>query len=554
MKAKTKGFLQGAAILAIANLVVKVIGAFYKIPLDRMILQTDGMALYNAAYTIYNVLFVISTAGLPVAISKLVSEAVSKGNNREANKIFRISMLLLLTMGTLGMLFLFFGARNLANLLVLPNAYLAMMAMAPSLLLVSCVSAFRGYFQGLQNMVPTAISEVLEAMGKLCIGLSLAYLLLPQGKPMAAAGGILGVTLGSGLAFIFVVFYYVLRRKSIPRKNDQPLKIASSKTLLKKIIIISVPITIGAAVFTLTSLIDTAMVSRQMHQYIGSDVLAQSAQASLTAEKWAVFTGYMGDYQKMVEFIFGYLGRAITMFNFPPAVIQAIAIAVVPAIAAANAVKNRNRAQNFTSAAVRITVLLALPCAVGMSVLAKPILMLVYGDGSYSSLLNIMGISVVFATLVQVANAVLQAWGKVWIPVCNMLIGGIVKVGVNLFLVSIPEININGAPIGTLLCYLTVITLNLYAISRITGVKYEFMAFAKPAVASGVMGLCALFTYNALFRLLDSNLLALGGAVVFSVMVYVVVLFAVKGMKEEDILLLPKGEALARLLKKVKLL
>lgn len=179
---KHKGFVEGALIIAAASILVKIIGAVFKIPLDRAVLQTDGMALYNTSYTIYNLLFVISTAGLPTAISKLVAESDSRGDYAGSEKILKVSFRLLFCLGAIGSLVLFFGAKLFSGLVGYPDAYLTMAAMSPSLLFVGCMSAFRGYFQGRQNMLPTAVSEVIEAFSKLFVGLGLAYLLLPERK------------------------------------------------------------------------------------------------------------------------------------------------------------------------------------------------------------------------------------------------------------------------------------------------------------------------------------------------------------------------------------
>ncbi|MDP4133459.1 MAG: polysaccharide biosynthesis protein [Bacillota bacterium] len=567
---KAMGFIEGAMIIAIANIIVKIIGAAFKIPLDRWILQTDGMALYNTSYTIYNLLFVISTAGLPTAISKLVAESVSKDDLDGANKILKISFMLLFVLGLLGSLILGFGAGTFSNLVGYSDAYYTMLAMSPSLLFVGCMSSFRGYFQGRQNMFPTAISEVIEAICKLVVGFSLAYLLLPMGKPMASAGAILGVTTGGLCGFLFLVTYYInYKKRDVKTNKTTALK---NGKVLKQIIKIAVPITLGVSVFTITSFIDTAMVTNQMKGYVNSDVMTASVAKHVNEKKFQSFSeisqkapkNYPGVgetelKEKITEnraaFVYGYLTRAITLFNMPPTIIAAIAISVVPAIAAANASGDKKKSKGFTASALTIAALLALPCAVGMSVLSEPILRLVYGDGSYSSLLTIMGISILFLTLVQIENAVLQAWGKVWIPVVNMLIGGMVKVLVNLTLVSRPAININGAPIGTLLCYITVMSLNLVFIKKHTDIKLGVGNFAiKPVLCSGIMGIFTYMVYKGLSGFGVDYKLSMLCAIISAVIVYAGSIIATKAMKEEDILLLPKGSKLALLMKKKGLL
>lgn len=529
-KSAKQTFVQGATIIAAAHILVKVIGAGFKIPLELMILGKEGMGIYNSAYTIYNWLFMISTAGLPVAVSKMVSESVSVGNTVEAKKIFSISKRLLLLVGAVGSAVLFFGAELFADALAAPSAKYAIMAMAPSLFFVALMSAYRGYFQGQNNMTPTAISEVIEALGKLVVGLALGFACIGYGLQYGAAGAIGGVTTGTAFGLAALLLYSgATRRRSAKYTSRSRGAVRSTGSLLRQLIYIAIPITLGVSVFTLTSLIDTAMVMNQL-QGLG---YSESQRLTMT----------------------GYLGHAVTMFNVPPTIISAIAVSIVPAVCAALAVGNRRLAVENTKSALRITILLALPCAVGLCVLASPILQLVYKDANYSFLLNVMGLAVALVTLVQVGNAILQSYGKVWVPVINMAVGGVVKIVVNLALVSRPEININGAPIGTLLCYFTVMALNLRSIKKVTGISYEFSDFVlRPLVSVLVMGMATLVSYDFFNSLLSNYIASMLLAICVAGVVYFSMMFLVHGVKREDVLLLPKGKQLYALLCKFHLL
>ncbi len=530
MNKKNKNFVIGAFIIAISHILVKVIGALYKIPLDTYILQTEGMGIYNSSYTIYNWLFVVSTAGLPVAISKMVAEACAQGNYNEARKIFRISKGLLLCVGIVAAGAMFFGAHWFSGMISAPSSYLTMQCMAPSLFFVSLSSSYRGFYQGQQNMLPTAISEVIEAFSKLALGLTLAYMAMQvySAYYIGSAGAITGVTIGTALSCGYLVLYNAVKIRKFPKENAS-LKLPTSKRVLIKLIKIAIPVTIGVSVFTLTSVIDTAMVMNQL--------------------------GGLGYIEEQRLSMFGYLNRAIALFNLPPTIIAAIAVSIVPTIAAALALKNNQTAIRNAKSALRITILFAVPCAAGISALAKPILELLFHDGNYSFLLNIMGIAVVFVTMVQVCNAILQAWGNVWLPVKNMFIGGAVKVLVNLLLVSRAEININGAPIGTLLCYVTVMSLNIYDLKRITGMKFEFTSFIlKPVVTAIATAAGALLCYGFLSQHISSNLILVAASILVGGVFYLISLFVVKGLQEDDILLLPKGEKISKILKKFHLI
>ncbi len=530
--AKRQTFLWGAAIIAASHIVVKAIGAVFKIPLDAYILKTAGMGIYNSAYTIYNWLFMLSTAGLPVAISKMVSASYAVGNVKEAERIFAIAKALMFMLGIFGFSVLFFGAKLFANLLSAPSAALAMMALAPSLFFTSMMSAYRGYSQGMNNMIPTAVSEVVEALGKLCMGLWLAVTFIGRGIEYGAAGAIGGVTLGTACGFIVLWLSNAVSSKKLKSDKASYINAVCAKggrQILKQLISIAIPITLGVSVFTLTSLIDTTMIMNQLA------LLGYEEQARLS--------------------LYGYLNRAVTMFNVPPTVIAAISISVVPTISAALSASNRTHAVETAKSAMRITILFAFPCAVGLSVLASPILQLLYHDSSHSFLLNVMGLAVACVTLVQTSNAILQAYGKVWKPVINMAIGGAVKIIVNLVLVSRPEININGAPIGTFLCYLTVMTLNMISIKKITSIKYEFSDFViKPLFSVLVMGTATIICYDFMFRITMNYILALFAAIAFACIIYVIMIFVVRCVKKEDILLLPKGDKIYTLLTKAHIM
>ena len=524
-KVKKQGFLQGALIIAIAHVIVKIIGALYKIPLTRFILGPDGIGIYNSSYTIYNVLFIVSTAGLPVAISKMVSESIAKENYNEALKIFKVSRVILFILGVLGFCILLFGANAFAEFLKIPSAGIAMMAMAPSLFFVALMSAYRGFYQGMSNMMPTAISEVIEASGKMFVGLLLSYLFLSYGTEYAASGAILGVSTGTFIAALFLMLYWFKLRPEVKKlcKSDQ--KTTKSKTIAINLIKLAVPITLGASVFTLASVIDLTMIMRQLAS-LGFDEDARTTMY-----------GY-------------YSGYAVTMFNLPPTIIASLAVSIVPAVSVALVKKDFVSATKTVETAIRITLLIALPCAVGMSVLSGPILNLAFGDTGAELLLKILAYGVIFVSVVMVANAIIQAKGKVWIPVINMCIGGLVKIVVNYILVGNINININGAPVGTVLCYLTTATLDLIAIHKYFAPDYGIGFIVKTIASVVLMGFCADASYNLMIGITSSNSISLMVSIILSAIVYFALLLVLKTIKKQDVLAMPRGEMLAKLLKK----
>jgi len=519
---KKQGFLEGAAVLAIAGIVVKIVGAFYKIPLTNL-LGPDGIGIYNAGYTIYNMLFMVATAGLPVAISKLVSENIAKENYAEAKNVFIIARRLLLVVGIIGMAIMLFGAGFFARRINMESSVMSIMALSPCLFFVAIMSSYRGLFQGTSNMVPTALSEFIEAVGKLIIGIVLAYVLMPWGKSFAAAGAILGVSTGSFLASLFLMGCY----KSTGRILDENIKKSEQKcsasgTTVKKILKLAVPITISSVAFSITSIIDLGMILNQLAS-LGFDEQARNTMY-----------GY-------------YSGHATTVFNMPTAVITSLGVSLIPNLSATLAGGKRADARKMVETAIRTTLLIAIPCAVGISVLSGPILLLLFNDANAAQILSVLAYAIIFVGVVMVSNTMLQAEGKVWVPVIHMLIGGAVKIIVNFILVGNIDININGAPYGTVMCYVTVTLLNLYTINKSLHPNYGILFVLKLIVNTAVMGASAYFVYTFLNPLLG-NFISLVLAIGTGVIVYALLLLVLRTLKREDVEALPYSKHILKLI------
>jgi len=523
---KKQTFMKGALILMVANIIVKVIGAAFKIPLTYL-LGEEGMALFSTSYTMYTWLFIVATAGIPVAISRMISETRARGNSNEVDRIFKVSFSLLTFIGVFGTLILFFGAGIFARLLGNPDAKLGIMAISPAILFVSFMSAYRGYFQGHQDMLPTAISEVIEALGKLIIGFLGAYLLANMGVIYSAAGAVFGVAMGGLLGFAALLTAYVFKHKKISDRASVGF-VRSNGTILKELIVIAIPITIGASVFSLTSLIDVAMIMRNL----------QTAGFSYSEAKhlYGSYTGY-----------------AVPLFNLPPTLISAITISLVPTISKALAEKDMHTAKSTTANSIFITLLFSLPCAVGMSVLARPILDLVYNNTNATATLTVLALAIVFVSLVMVTNAILQSAGKEKIPVINMLIGGVVKIVINNYLVKNPDINILGAPIGTISCYAVILVLNMIALTGVIKIRFSLMQYIiKPLISVVLMGACAIFVYNHTAIL--GGKLALVISIASAAVVYVAALLLTRTVSEELLCSIPGLSRLVPLFKKIRII
>ena len=571
--------MEGAAVLVVAHLLVKVIGACFKIPLAN-ILQETGMAYFSRAYNLYAALFVMATAGLPVAVSKMVSESLAKKNYAESKKILRAAVALLSIIGVIGTCVLLFGARAFADKAFnSPGSYLSIVAISPAIFFISVLSAFRGYFQGHSNMIPTAYSEVLEAISKLVIGLLGAYLFVASSYEVAAAGAISGVTIGGLLALLLLVLFYY------KNKNTNPLtdatKASSSKKIFVRLLTIAVPITIGAAVMSLTNVIDTFMISQRL-----STITVDESMFKTLTEFFGVNTDKVrigeGISSSAADVMYGsYSGYAMSLFNLPPSIVTSISMSIVPAISAALAINDGKQAKLLTESSVRITTMFALPCAIGLSVLSAPILICLYNNTRAEYTLSLLSLAIIFVCIVSVTTAILQASGHVFIPVRNMLIGGAFKVISNFTLIAIPELNIGGAPISTFFCYFIIAALNIASIIKIIKPNFNIKDFIiKPLISAVIMGVVVFFVYNLAAHLLGcpaislkvnflssvapvtpvesivriKTILALGISIFIGFIAYFATMCATKSFFIDDILMLPKGTKIASFMKNFRLL
>lgn len=577
---KKQSYLKGAFILVLANALVKVIGALFKIPLANII-EEEGMAIFNTAYNLYACMFVIATAGLPVAVSKMVSSSLAKKNHAEVNKIFKAAVSLLSLIGVAGTLILFLGAKAFVGLADSPSSYLSVLAISPAIFFVALLSAFRGYFQGYSDMVPTALSEVTEALGKLVIGLALAYVLMPTGVVNASAGAVLGVTAGTFFALVIMVITYVVRKRNNKVLSGSDAESRRTKTIFIDLVKIAIPITIGAAVMSLTNVIDVVMIRQRLQTIMVTQEMANSLTEYYGLSKAEVIIGQLMRV-KPSEILYGsYSGYAIPMFNLPPTIVMSLSMSVVPFISAAFAVKNMGEVKKLSESTVRITMLFSAPCAVGLSVLSQPILATVYNNARAASMLGILGYAVIFVSLVSVTTAMLQGAGYVMVPVWNMVIGAAVKIITNYILIAIPSVNIGGAPISTNLCYITIAILNILSVKKIMKSDLSLSGLViRPAIACGALGVGAFFAYQGAAKFLGAQMLdlslnflpqsapftpvlsservkiiiALGVAICVAVIIYGIMTFALRLIKRDDVLMLPKGEQLTKLLDRFHLL
>lgn len=520
---KSQTFLQGAFVLVVATLVVKLIGALFKIPLQWLI-GDDGMGIFNVAYQFYSTMLVVSTAGVPAALSKMVAESVARGREKEARHVVRLAAVVFIALGAVCAVVLFAGAHFITELIGNPLVYESIRTIAPSVFFVAVIAVIRGYYQGLSDMVPTGVSQIIEAAGKLVFGLALGAWAMHLGMDLTrcTAMVILGITISEAIAMLLLMVYMAWGQKN-PRKGLSDQCEPSSK-LLGQLMWIVVPITLTSSVTSLTSLIDSVMIVGRL-QEIGYSL----QEANL---------------------LFGmYTGKAMTMFNLPQNIVTAVATAILPAIAGAYASARFGQASETMGSAMRITMLISLPCFAGYFVLAEPIIgMLFTGDYEISGqMLRILAVAIPPIGMVSLTNSILQAIGDVRIPLLSMLAGSVLKVILNHWLVAVPAVGVYGASVGTLACYTLIAVINLVCLGRRIRLPDAGRLLVRPLAACAGLAAVALIVYRIVGTI--SSSLGVLAAICAGGVTYVILLLVLKALAKEDILLLPKGDKLVKLLK-----
>lgn len=615
---KQNTFFGGAAILAVGILVVKLIGMFYKIPLVNII-GAQGNTDFTNAYNIYAVLLTISTAGLPVAVSKLVSEANAQNRPGQMRRTFQLALGMFLILGVISFLVMYFKADMLAEMMHDTKAAQGIRALSPAVVCVGCLAALRGYTQGHLNMTPTSVSQIIEALCKLIIGLSLAWWLVRGGEPpeTAAAGAITGVTVGTMVALVYMVLDYTFKGdydSSLVR--DEPDAPAG---IIRDILRIAIPITLSSSMVGIVTVIDSSLVQGQLQRvllenrdcwelYSGFAFLdfaplegaiadwkavlptgaaatiatlsqqvdaAQAAQTAGTAlsglESAALEVHAL--LESMSRSLYGNYGAALNIYNLPTSLMAAITASVIPAVSGALAKRDRRGASRVSGSALRITALLSFPMGVGLFVMGKPIMMLLYPaleKDLAGPLLSTLGLATVFVCMMLVCNSVLQAHGFVNLPILVMVVGGGLKILANYNVVAMPKVGIYGAPIGNILCFGLCLGLDLFLIARVIPRRPRYLEiFLKPFLASALMGGAAWAVYGLGSRLLmklgvlcvmdevaeqalglsrTGNAIMTLGAIGVAVIVYGVLVVALRAISRDDLALMPKGDKIARLL------
>ena len=526
-------FLRGAFILTAAGVIVKIIGSVNRILLSRL-LGGEGIGLYQMAYPIYLLALSVSSAGIPVAISIIVAEKIARSDYRGANRVFRISLFVLAITGIAFTFLLYYGAGWLIdnNFVRDSRAYYAIVALAPAIFFVTVLSSYRGYFQGLQMMTPTAVSQIFEQLLRVITMIALAYLLLPYGLEYAAAGASFGAGPGAAAGLLVLLYFYWKQRRVRQHQIDtQPdIKQESSVSIISRIVKLALPVSLANIMLPVVASIDLFIVPVRLEA--AGYTVAQATE------------------------LFGYLtGMAVALINLPTILTASLAASLVPAVSEAFTLGNKQRIFKRTATAMRISNLLTIPAFVGMWLLATPISQMLYGTPNAGTSIAILSFGIVLLGIHQVTTGVLQGLGHTAIPLINMLLSAVVKIVLSWYLTAMPSLGIKGAAWATNADFGVAALLNMYFVYRYVGFSLDIKETLKTVVATAVMGGAVLLTYDVAMTQTLHNTLSTIIAITVGGLTYGIILLLVGGVNSRDVERVPRvGSKLVALLSKLRLL
>ena len=531
MSEKAKSVARGISILGIAGIICKVVGLLFSIPLNMISsdeVESGKVAtLFYLVYPTYTLLLTISSAGLPVAVSRMVAGFLARNDARNARNTFRAALIMLLSIGGLFSLIMVLLNRNLVDMVGVRETSLGYYAIAPCVMIVCALSAFRGFIQGQQNMVPTAISQLIEQVGKVFISLPLAYIGVHvyHSLEIGAAGALLGITLAEIVALGYMIIRYYARKKeyeALPQLSDEPAW--KTKELLRRLIIIAIPITISACIIPLSGFIDSAMMIKRM--------IVAGLEQGAAEDAYGAFTSVV-----------------IRLINIPTALALAISISLVPGVSARFSVRDMDGVRRESNTGMRYAFLIGFPCSVGMSLLARPIVAFFYDNvfsnqkiNLASELLTFSAMTVVLFTAVQATSSILQGLRRQKIPMYTMMAGVAVKIILNYILIGTPGIDIHGGPYASIACYAIVMIVNMVYICKYAEMKFNWLDWiVRPGLAAAIMGAVVFLLKKAL----PGGRIATIVCVIAGIIVFGAAAFMLKAVTRDDV------RALVRRKKKV---
>jgi stage V sporulation protein B len=518
MNPSASPFVKQAAFLGMAYFVTRLLGFAYRIPLTWL-WGDEGNAWYTTSYHVYAVAFIISAGALPTAVSKLVSERIALGQYRNAHGVFRTTVTFATIFGVLAAATMWFGARFIADLLNSPQSFYAIRALAPTLIILGAMGAFRGYFLGMKSSLPVALCITTDQIFHVAFSVILALVFFDAERMhRAVAGGAAGTGIGSLAGLFVLIGLYMLVQRDFKKRMVKDLEppFETERGQLKVLVITSLPIMVGMGLYAIGTPMDLGMANARI-----------AASGAFSVEEINILVGQFG-------------GKFLLLTALPVALATALSVAVIPEISASNSIKDKKNVKESINTALRLAMTISIPSAVGLAVLADPILALLFPSHPGGGFMLQWGaISIAFMAVNQILTGSLQGVGKVTMPLIAAFFGLLVKLPLNWFLMAIPGINVMGAVISTVVCFIVAGGLNLFFLYKSTNIMPRFGgALGKPLAASAIMGL-ACFGLHRGMAVIMPNALATVITLILGMVIYIAAMLMMRGLRSDDILLLP---------------
>lgn len=572
-------FAAGALIMTIGMFIVKLAGAAFKIPLSY-ILGGVGFGYFTTAYNMYSPIHALATAGLPIAISRMVSGYMTQGRYKDVKLMHKISIPLFMATGLFGSLLMIFGSFYYVRLVNAPGSLYSLLALAPTIFFSCLISIYKGYYEGLRNMVPTAVSEIIEAFGKVIFGISLSWLTVSYGMsefqkfgtvfgtayetreaaklailPWVSAAAVVGITLGSVAGYLYMLIKFKIRGDGItPEELKEAPDPYPVRKIMRMLLSISIPVALGAIIMNVASAIDSTLIQKRL-----SDIMSSTPEALLK-----VYGSLIPEQNikagKVHVFLLGCFGYMNTVVMVLPTITQGFAISALPNVTSAWVSGVKEKIKSSIETVLKVTSIVSLPIGIGMSVLSFPIMDLIYNTFGKnksaeevvisSHIMSIYALGIIFVAIGTPICSTLQAVGRADIPLKALAAGVVMKIAFNYILVGIPEINIQGAGIGTLVCYLFVCAVTLFSLKKETKVSFDFIGvFLKPLLCALICGATA-WASQGLMALVIPYKLATVIAIALAAIIYVFALFLTKTVTSKDLATIPKCKKITKVLEK----
>ncbi len=537
VKQKGASFMKNVLILMFAQISVKLLGLIYRLVITNAEgFGNTGLGYYSTGYQIYSLLLALSSIGIPSVVSKMVSERIAIGDNKGAQRIFKISMTFFVSLGLVFSLLLFFAAEPIATLVFnVPDVKYVMQVLAPAIVFVAASAVFRGYFAGQNDMKPTSASQILEQFFNCVLSITFVYALIGKEPYIMAAGGNLSSTLAIIITFMYLILYYKRRKIRVSKKQISPERNKTNGQLLKAILAMSIPITISSVISVVNPIIDSSTVSRCI----------QTAFAS-------IITGGKEALEAYAMNMTGILAKMDTLVGLPVAINVAFSTALTPAIAAAIAKKDYKTASKRLSFSLFSSLIIVLPCAAGFIALAQPILNLIYPTASDgANILMLYSISMIFIALSQTINGGLYGLNKTKTPAIALAVGALIKFILNIVLISNPNMGIIGAGISSIVCQVVAFTICFTSLRKSIRLNLKLKNnIVKPIIAAVTMGVFVYFINAGLSKVINGNIATII-SILCGALIYVAMILLTKSLKKEDILMIPFGSKVYPILVKI---